>query len=264
MFATRMMGLGVVAMVTLAAPVITDGVAAQSGADWFEVPLRVENGRLLVPVEIAPGIETDFIVSTANTVTVLSQAFIDNHGIEGDLYLGDIALNLDGYAVVPHDQLNSGSSTIVGIIGANTLNEFDMLIDAPGRRLVLKEVGRALEFDAVTLGDAVRLRVFHGMLLGTDVDVAGTTIPALLDTGTSGVLLNTPGSVASGVADGDSATLTTGTTSLVSAAVTVSDSPLMERWDPNGAGFVIVGAPIAYDCALAISWVHREMRRCVS
>ena len=36
-----------------------------------------------------------------------------------------------------------------------------------------------------------------------------------------------------------------------------------KMWDPNGKGFVLVGAPIAFDCAISLSWVHQEMRTCV-
>jgi len=31
----------------------------------------------------------------------------------------------------------------------------------------------------------------------------------------------------------------------------------------GSGGFVIIGAPIVYDCALALSWAHQEMRMCV-
>ena len=42
----------------------------------------------------------------------------------------------------------------------------------------------------------------------------------------------------------------------------VTESRMSQGWDPNGNGFVIVGAPIAYDCAIAISWAHAEFRTC--
>jgi hypothetical protein len=37
----------------------------------------------------------------------------------------------------------------------------------------------------------------------------------------------------------------------------------MHRFVPDGTGFVLVGAPLAYDCAIALSWVQREIRTCV-
>ena len=45
--------------------------------------------------------------------------------------------------------------------------------------------------------------------------------------------------------------------------VAVRDLPLFQGWDPDGKGFVVIGAAITYDCALAISWVHQEIRTCV-
>lgn len=236
---------------------------APGDTDWFDVPLRLEDGRLLVPVGIGHGVEVDFIVSTANTVTVLNQAFIDNHGVDGEFFLGGVEVNLDNYATVSNEQLNPGGTTIVGIIGANTLNEFDVLFDVPGGRLVLSEVGRSMDFEGVTLGDALRLRVFHGLLLGADFELGGTTLPALIDTGSDEVLVNAAGAAAAGAADGESTTLRAGPLDFGSVPLTVQDLPMMERWDPNGEGFVVLGSPIAGDCAFAVSWVHREMRRCV-
>ena len=37
----------------------------------------MEDGRLLVPVDIGHGVQADFILSTGNSVTVLSQAFAE-------------------------------------------------------------------------------------------------------------------------------------------------------------------------------------------
>ena len=39
---------------------------------------------------------------------------------------------------------------------------------------------------------------------------------------------------------------------------------IFERWgDGGGEGFVLVGAEIARDCLLAVSYVHQEIRTCV-
>ena len=43
----------------------------------------------------------------------------------------------------------------------------------------------------------------------------------------------------------------------------VVDSPVFGGWDPEGLGFAIIGASVAYDCALAISWYHAELRTCL-
>ena len=44
--------------------------------------------------------------------------------------------------------------------------------------------------------------------------------------------------------------------------VRVMDLEVLRRFSPNGDPFVLVGAPLAYRCALAISWAHREIRTC--
>jgi hypothetical protein len=37
-----------------------------------------------------------------------------------------------------------------------------------------------------------------------------------------------------------------------------SPAAALRGWDPDGKGFVIVGAPVAYDCTIAISFAHAE------
>ena len=43
----------------------------------------------------------------------------------------------------------------------------------------------------------------------------------------------------------------------------VADLPLFRGWDPDGNGFVVIGAPVAYDCAIAVSFFHGEIRTCM-
>ena len=45
--------------------------------------------------------------------------------------------------------------------------------------------------------------------------------------------------------------------------IAVVDSPIFQGWDPEGKGFAVIGAAFAYDCALAVSWVHEELRTCL-
>ena len=59
------------------------------------------------------------------------------------------------------------------------------------------------------------------------------------------------------------ATLGIGYASLVDLPIRVLDLPIFGGWDPNDRGFVILGAPIAYDCAISLSWAHKEIRTCV-
>lgn len=249
-------------LIAMATFVAAAPLAGQSVAPT-EVPLRVEDGRLLVPVDIGHGVEADFVLSTGNAVTVLSEAFAQRHDTDGPFRLGDIEVNLANAATIPHEQLAPGGEMIAGIIGANSLNRYDILVDAPAGRLVLKPSTRAVTWDGVALSAPIRLRVYHGVVLGLDVVVNGQPYPAMLDTGTGSLLMNRGAGTALGVADEGEVSLTLGSASMARLPARVADLPILDRFDPDGAGFVIVGAPIAWDCAVAISWMHRELRTCV-
>lgn len=258
----RVLGLASVGM--LAVIGTTPLSASAQDVEAMEVPLRVEDDRLIVPVDIGNGVEVDFVLSTGNAVTVLSQAFVDNHGVDGDFWLGDVEVDMDNYATVPHADLNPDDGMVVGIIGANTLNEFDLLIDAPNQRAVLQTVGREVSWEGVELGEPIRLRVYHGLLLGLDLDVVGHAVGAMIDTGTGRVVGNPATGQLLGIDTGEqgSTTLTWPNGVQRDARVHVRDLPLFERWDPNGNGFLLLGGSLAFDCAMSFSWVHREMRMC--
>ncbi|MEM7414567.1 MAG: hypothetical protein AAF389_03660 [Gemmatimonadota bacterium] len=255
-------GRWVAAAVVSSAVVVTPSAAQD--AESMEIPMRIEDDRILVPVEIGHGVEVDFILSTGNAVTVLNQAFIDNHGADGDFWLGDVELNMDHYATVSNAELNPDGGMIVGIVGANTLNEFDLLIDPLNDRVVLQTVGRAVEWDGVELGDPTRLRVYHGIMLGLDVDLVGRSFPAMIDTGTGRVVGSPAVGDALGIPLGEqgSSTIEWASGEATDVRVHIRDLSLFDRWDPEGKGFLILGSSLAYDCALSISWLHREMRRC--
>lgn len=245
---------------TLAVPTV---VAGQQDPDMMEFPLRIIDGRLAVSIDIGHGVQADFVLSTGNAVTVLNQAFVDNHGADGEFRMGDLKLNMDNFATVRHEDLNPGNSTFAGIVGSNTLNEFDMLIDVPNGRLVLKSIGRAVEWDGVPLSEPVGLRVYHGVILSVDVEVDGHPFMAMLDIGTSTLVVSSPAGAALGVESEGSAALGIGSTTFADMPLRVRDLPIFEQFDPEAKGFVLIGAPIAYDCAISISWMHREMRTCV-
>jgi hypothetical protein len=58
-------------------------------------------------------------------------------------------------------------------------------------------------------------------------------------------------------------TLEVGGSSFSDLPVRVLDDAAFGQWTPNGEGFVYVGAPIALDCAISVSYVHQELRTCV-
>jgi hypothetical protein len=237
---------------------------AQSGAAGpVEVPLRVQGGRLIVPVKAANGIQLEFALSTGSAVTAFSETGVKRVGESKEITLGGLPVPIDESRTAPDERLRMDGKVLDGMIGANTLNQFDILIDAPRHRLVLKPIGPAVSWEGVQLSDPVRLRVFHGIAISLSVTLAGHEYPATMDLGTPTVVVN--GRVKSdlGIDDVASASLRLGTTTFDRVPVRVEDLEVFHRWSPNGDGFVMVGAPIAYDCAIALSWAHQELRTCL-
>ena len=103
----------------------------------------------------------------------------------------------------------------------------------------------------------------HGLFVGLDVELNGTGYQGMLDLGTSALLVNAPVKTAEHLDDEDVGELGLGYGTLPDLPVQVSDHPLFAGWDADNNGFVAVGAPLVQDCALSISWVHREIRTCV-
>ena len=237
--------------------------AAQTHAGGaVEIPLRVHGGRLLVPVEAPDGSELEFALSTGSP-TVFSESTAAHLGDPAALTMGGVPITTEGSGTLPDEDLTIDGMVIDGMIGPNTLNQFDVLVDVPGGRLVLKPIGRSVEWAGMTMSDPVRLQVFHGMLLQFDVEFNGREYGAMLDLGMGTLVVNEPVKTEMQIDAEDDVTLSLGGTSLSNLPVRVLDLAIFGGWDPHNEGFVIVGAPVAYDCAISISWVHREIRTCV-
>ena len=235
-------------------------VAAQThGAEPIEVPLRLEDGHLIVPVEAPDGTQFEFIVSTGNSVTVFSESTAARLGDDATLTMAGAPVSTDDTHTVPDDKLSAD-----GMIGANTLNQFDALFDLPGKRLVLKPIGRSVEWEGVNLSDPVRVRVMHGVFMALDVELNGREFKGMLDLGTPSLWVNERVKTAADMGTEDVATLGLGYLTVPDLPVKVdtSDHPLFSAWDGGDNGFVVVGAAMLKDCALSISWVHREIRTC--
>lgn len=236
--------------------------AGQMLAESVEIPLRVHEGRLTVPVETEDGTTLEFIVSTANMVTVFSETGKDRVG-DSKISVAGLPVSTKGSQTVADSDLTDGGTVFDGIIGSSFLNQFDVLIDAPGGRLVLKTPGRWVEWDGLTLSDPIRVHLLHGAILTLDVELNGQTYPAMLDIGTSSLVVNERVKTEALLENDRSGTLKVGTTTHEDLPVRVLDLPLFHRFSPNGDGFVLVGAPLAYDCAVSISYVRQELRTCV-
>lgn len=238
------------------------GVPRARPDDAVEVPLRVRGGRLHVPVRGPDGPELDFVLSTGTAVTVLSESLATRVGLDADLELGGVPVDMLHARALPDGDLAAGGDAFDGMIGPNTLNDFDALVDAPGGRLLLRPVGPRVRWEGVALSDPVRLRVYHGIVLGLDVELNGTAYPAMLDLGTPGVLVNDGVIRDAGDAADGPWRLRVGGATWDDVPVTESDHPVIRRFSPSGDGFVLVGTAVALECAISVSWVHRELRTC--
>lgn len=243
-----------------AAGVATPG--AGSGA--VEVPLRVHDGRLWVPVRAADGTDLAFLLSTGSAVTVLSETGARRLGDAPVATLAGEPIPMEGRQTFDDARLEIGGRTFDGILGSNTLNPYDLLIDGPGERLVLRPAsGRDAPWPGVELSEPVRLRVYHGVVIGLDVELGGRRYPAMLELGAPGILVNERVLAELGLADGGRADLRVGTATFAGLAVRESDHPAIGRFSPDGDGFVLVGSALPLACPVALSWVRQELRTCI-
>jgi len=235
-----------------------------SGHDVIEIALQVEGGRLTVPVMSSDGSEYLFALTTGNPMTILAQSTADRlAGGVGDLTMGGVPLATEGSITLPDGQLESDGIPIAGMVGGSTLSGYDVLVDVPNGRLLLKTPGRSVDWDGVALSQPARLQIYHGVIIGLQVQLDGTDYRATLDLGTPSLIVNTPVGEELGIDGEGMSTLTLGATSMSDMPVGVRDLEVFAQWDPAGTGFALIGAPIAYDCAISISWLHSELRTCV-
>lgn len=226
-----------------------------------EVPLRVAEARLLVPVEAPGGERLTFLLGTGSAETVLSRSVASRLGPAPELTLGGHRLPTESVHTVPDDALGTGESAADGILSATFLGGFDLLVDVPGGRLVLRAAGRGGDWNGAPLGEATAIRVLHGVVLGIDVMVNGVEVPGLLELGTPAVLMN-PAAASAANLQSDRATLMLAGAVFPNAAVQVGDHPVFERV-PGGGAFAVVGSPVVLECMAAISWVRQTLRMCV-
>ncbi len=247
-------------MLVLLAAGSTASAEAQ-GARTIEIPLRVEDGRLIVPVEASDGTELQFIVSTS--YTVLSKSGAARLGDRPSLTMGGVVVRTDTVPAFPDEELTVAGKVMDGMVGSSTFNRFDLLIDVPRGRLLLKPIGRSVEWEGVKLSQPVPVRVMHGLLFGLDVEFEGQAYGATLELKRPALVVSQAVKAQTGIDDDDVGTLRLGYATYADVPARVRDLPLFSGWDPSGKGFVVVGAPITFDCAISLSWVHREIRTCV-
>lgn len=239
----------------------TGTLSAQALEGPVEIPLRLEAGRMIVTVDAPGGATYDFVLGLGETV--ITEAGAQRLGTAVDqLTLGGVPVDVEHLVTAPAVSVGLEGKKAIGVIGGLTLNKYDALIDVPNARLVLKPVGRSVRWEGVPLTNPVFIEIFHEYLIRVDVEAGGTVLKGLLDLSGATMEVNEP---LRSALRRDGTTLGTfrmgyGTWTDLPAAVT--DSPIFGRWTGPDTGFVIVGSPVAHDCAIAISWFHSEMRTC--
>jgi hypothetical protein len=228
----------------------------------IEVPLWVQDGRLMVTVDGPDGAEYDFVLGLGMTLITEGGAARIGESI-ASLTLGGIPVETEQASTVPDEYLVGTGATPAGVLGGLTLNKFDVLIDAPNNRLVLKPIGRTVTWDGVSLSNPVRMMLFHDVLARIEVEIGGTEYAGLLDLASPYLEVNEPIRTAGGVVGDSAPSFRMGYAGWTDLPTKVTEAPLFQGWDPDGHGFVVVGAPVAYDCQIAISWAHAELRTCV-
>ena len=245
----------------LAAFIAAPAVAQTHEAKTIEIPLRVHGGKMIVPVEAPDGTQLEFIVSTY--MTLISETGAKRIAGRTELALGGVPVSIEDAQVLDDADLTVAGKVFDGVVGSQTLNRFDVLFDAPGGRLVLKQTRRSVEWGGMTMSDPVPLRVYHGVVLGLDVELNGRAYPAMLDVGMGSLAVNERVRTEASIEGDRVGTFRVGGTIYRDLPVRVLENAAFGRWSPNGEGFVYVGAPIAVDCAISVSFVHQELRTCV-
>jgi len=232
----------------------------------LEIPLHVHEGRLWIPVRAADGTEFRFLLSTGTPGTVFSETGSARHATAGALFMGGLAeapVNLEDPQVLPDDRLTFDGERFDGQIAPNTLNEYEMLLDGPGGRLLLQPLGAPPRWEGYALSDPARLQIYHGTVLTVQVELGGTSVPAMFELGAPVVIGNPAVGESGGIVDDTAVDLRIAGAHWAGLPGRVEDHPFLKRFSPGGEPFAMVGGLIAVDCAIAISWVRAELRTCV-
>lgn len=244
----------------------TLAVVAPAGQQAIEIPLKTVGGRLVVEVETRSRERIGFVLGLGSTFLTRSGAKRIGDSREG-LTLGGLPVKLGAAQIVPDDLavLDGGPAPdgIGGIVGSETFNAYDVLIDAPGGRVILKPAGRSVRWEGVALSNPVKVQVIHDSLIRTSVESGGKVFDALLDLAGPTMVMSQAAATSAG-AKGGAVDFRMGYAAYSARRTRVLPLQLFQRWgDGGGKGFVLIGAEMARDCLLAVSYVHQEIRTCV-
>ena len=271
-----------------------------------EVPLEVEGNWLIVPVW-GRGETLRFILDTGASSGSISESLARRHRLRavGEARLSG-ASGSDRVSVVDVRWLRLGRAStgdrekfvlgdhvlsdgddhrFDGIVGADLLRYYDVLIDAPAGLLRLYRPGTTGSEGGPVVGPSLAVpfeRLRRG-LIRLEVSVNGHPVAAVLDTGSPTVLLNPIAAEAVGVTLAEeplsegargvgSKAVTTyggrvdaiqvGETRFESVDVEVADLPIFGRLGLGGRPAMLLGSPVLLGCPLLISYKERALRFC--
>jgi predicted aspartyl protease len=276
-------------------------------AGQVEVPLRVENGWFLVPVTVGEGLTLDFIVDTGAALSAVTGSTLRRMGAEPSgsvrtqgasgaqelptaripsLEVGTLrswnapVLVLDEDVLTP--DLPGDPRPYDGVLGADLLGSHDVLLDPVAGVLKLFE-GEPPADALPPLAEPLPLWRIAGPILGHDVEVNGSVMPAILDTGARRVGVSprgarnaratalpgtgrtgTPGVGSEEVRweDVDLARVRAGETELGAVAAQVGALPIFRSLGFGDRAVILLGNPALRRCPVLISYRRDTIRYC--
>jgi predicted aspartyl protease len=278
-------------------------VLAWPAAAQTEVPI-LDVGWLIVPVYMNDSESPlAFILDTGATGTSITAATAAEFGadagreiqVQGASGLASARLvRVESLVVGPFRTTNrevialrdgvleSAGQSFDGILGADILSRFDVLIDVPNGRLALLPHG-ALPATVAELGEAVAIEFVGEHIIRHTARVNGAEVTALLDSGARQMLINGVGAGAARIetttatAERDSPglgveefELRSGSLGQLVAAGTlfaglrtlVGDLPVFRALGVDSTPTLIIGAPILARCAVFIAYSAGTVRYC--
>ena len=178
-------------------------------------------GHLLVPVTVDGREQGLFALDTGASSSVLTPEFADRlgqglergvrtqyHGAHGSadvqsvgiesIRMGEVSGEAGEAIIMNLSHVNGPDMTLDGIVGNSFLDGYDLVIDFPGSKIELLELGSLADAGA-GFSTATDIAKGMGALIYLDVTVNGQPMTALLDTGSGRSAINTAGIEALGL-----------------------------------------------------------------
>ncbi len=307
--------VAVVAAVTVSRAAPGQDFRAAEGVESFsalegelvsEVPIEVEDRWLVVPVE-GHGQAFRFIMDTGATTGAVSKSVARRLGLEpvaaaklsgasGQarahvvstrvLRLGAARAGEREKYVLDDEVLADGDERrFDGIVGSDLLKYYDVLIDAPAGVLRVYRRGTTDSNSGGVVGPSQAVpfeRVRRG-IIRLEVEVNGSVVDAVLDSGSPALILNAAAAEAANLQVSEHPvseqvrglgsekvstfearidSIRVGPTVLRSLPGEVADLPIFGRLGLDDRPAMLLGSPVLLRCAVLISWRDRTLRFC--